>query len=220
MTKIDRRSTLAMLLSGAAAAGTLMPALPALAEEDLYVSSKYQNFTRGTIHSLDPKTRGLVVMMPDQGRVKMKAADMVVKTTSGYPGNAYTELKEGQTVDIQWYDYLDFLIAKTTPEVTAHAKAMIAQGARIEGIPGSEHQIRLFTLAGMVVRTDLDHQTVEIINASGGEPDKPSPDSGEVIRLPVIRTDAGVAALKTLKPGDLLTTVFSVQTAFKIVIIR
>ena len=52
-----------------------------------------------------------------------------------------------------------------------------------------------------------------------GEPDKPAPDSGEVIRLPQIVTDQGKASLATLKPGDHLT-VFSVQTTFKIAIIR
>lgn len=221
MMTLTRRSTLGLLVPAAAAAATASVAFPVFAaEEDLYVPRKYENFKRGTIHSLDPKTRGLVVVWPDLGRVKMKAADMVVKTTSGYPGNAYSELKEEQTVDIHWYDYLDFLIAKTTPEVTAHAKSMIAQGARIDGLPGSEHQIRLFTMAGMVVATDVEHQTVDIINASGGEPDKPAPDSGEVIRLPQIQTAEGVAALKALRPGDMLTTVFSVQTAFRIVIIR
>jgi len=192
----------------------------AFAEEDLYVPSRYENFKRGTINSLDPRTRGLVVILPDASRVKMKAADMVVKTSSGYPGNAYSELREGQTVDIHWFDYLDFLIAKTTPETTAHAKAMVAQGARIDGIPGSEHQIRLFSMAGMVVATDPQHATVDIINASGGEPDKPAPDSGEVIRLPQIQSENGRGALTGLKPGDKLTTVYSVQTAFKVVIIR
>jgi hypothetical protein len=194
--------------------------LPAFAEEDLYVPSRYENFKRGTIHSLDPKTRGLVVVWPDLGRVKMKAADMVVRTSSGYPGNAYSELKDGQTVDIHWFDYLDFLVAKTTPEVTARAKAMVAQGARIEGLPGSEHQIRLFSMAGMVVRTDPQYSTVDIVNASGGEPDKPAPDSGEVIRLPQIQSEKGRAALATLKPGDQLTTVYSVQTAFRVAIVR
>ena len=99
-------------------------------------------------------------------------------------------------------------------------RGTIAQGARIDGIPGSEHQIRLFSMAGMVVATDPQHATVDIINASGGEPDKPAPDSGEVIRLPQIQSENGRGALTGLKPGDKLTTVYSVQTAFKVVIIR
>jgi hypothetical protein len=194
--------------------------LPAWAQqEDLYVPLRYQNFKRGDIVSLDPKTRGLVVMI-DGNRVKMKANDMVVKTTSGYPGNAYTELKDGQTVDVHWFDYLDFLVAPTSAAVTAHAKAMVAQGARVEGMPGSDHKVRLFAMSGMVVKSDPASGTVDIINASTGEPDAPTPDSGEVIRLPQIRTEAGLAGLKALKVGESMTAVYSVQTAFTIAIIR
>jgi hypothetical protein len=194
--------------------------IPALAQqEDLFVPLRFQNFKRGDIVSLDPKTRGLVVMI-DGARIKMKANDMVVKTTTGYPGNAYTELNPGQTVDVHWFDYLDFLVAETSPAVTAHAKNMVAQGARVEGAPGSDHKVRLFTMSGMVVRTDPEHGAVDIINASTGEPDAPTPDSGEIIRLPQIKTEAGLAALKTLKVGTSMTAVFSVQTAFTIAIIR
>ncbi|MBS0521800.1 MAG: hypothetical protein JSR90_24110 [Proteobacteria bacterium] len=219
MLNPSRRTTLKYLGFAAAAAPLAGLSVPAFADEDLYIARRYQNFNRGTIHSLDPKTRGLVVDFPEKGRVKMKASDLVVNT-SAYGGNAYSQLKVGQLVDVQWYDYVDFLIAKTSPEVTAHAKAMVAQGARIEGIPGTEHMIRLFIMAGMVVKTDLQYSLLDIINASGGEPDKPAPDSGEVIRLPQIQTDAGKAALATLKPGDQVTTVYSVETAIKITIVR
>jgi hypothetical protein len=75
-------------------------------------------------------------------------------------------------------------------------------------------------MAGVVVRTDPQYSTMDIVNASGGEPDKPAPDSGEVIRLPQIQSEKGRAALATLKPGDQLTTVYSVQTAFRVVIVR
>jgi hypothetical protein len=216
----SRRRSILKQLATAGVFGLAAVSVPALAQQDdLIVPTRFQNFKRGDIVSLDPKTRGLVVMI-DGNRVKMKASDMVVKTTSGYPGNAYTELKEGQTVDVHWFDYLDFLIAQTTPAVTARAKDMVSQGAGIEGLAGSAHKVRLFTMTGMVVRTDPERGTVDIINASTGEPDAPSPASGEVIRLPQIRTEAGLASLKTLKPGDQLTAVFSVQTAFRIVIIR
>jgi hypothetical protein len=75
-------------------------------------------------------------------------------------------------------------------------------------------------MAGMVVRTDPQYSTVDIINASGSEPDKPAPNGGEVIRLPQIQSENGRAALATLKPGDQLTAVYSVQTAFRIAIVR
>ncbi|NQW55039.1 MAG: hypothetical protein HQ465_27770 [Rhodospirillales bacterium] len=205
----DRRSTL-KLLGGAALTAAVLP-FSAMAQQDLYIASAYQNFKRGTIHSLDAKTRGLVIIWEDLGRVKMKAADLVTN---------YAALRVGQIVDVQWYDYVDFLIAKTTPDVTARAKAMMAQGARIEGIPGAQERIRLWSMSGMCTKVDLATNTVFLINASGGEPDKPSPDSGEVIQMPQIVSEAGKAALKTIKPGEPITTVFSVQTALKVTIIR
>ena len=199
----------------AAAAAVTMAAAPvAFAQNmDLVVPRSYENFKRGTIHSLDPSTRGLVVVWDDLGRVKLKASDLVVKTTSsgaGKPSNAYSELKEGQICDIHWYDYVDFMVAKTTPEVSAQAKAMVASGARAEGIPGSEHQIRLFEMDGMVTKTDPAAATVSVVN----------PNSGEIVQIPQIRSAAGQAALKTLKPGDMITTVFSIQTALSVQIIR
>jgi hypothetical protein len=73
---------------------------------------------------------------------------------------------------------------------------------------------------GMCTKVDPATNTVFLINASGGEPDKPAPDSGEVIQMPQIVTADGKAALRTLTPGDQLVTVFSVQTAVKATIIR
>jgi hypothetical protein len=208
----NRRSTL-KLLGGAALSAAALPALPfsALAQQDLYISSTYQNFKRGTIYSIDERTRGFVIVWQDLGRVKIKAADLVTN---------YGALRVGQIVDVQWYDYVDFLIAPTTPAVTARATAMMAQSARIEGIPGARERIRLWSMAGMCTKVDLATNTVFLINASGGEPDKPSPDSGEVIQMPQVVSEAGKAALKTIKPGTQITTVFSVQTALQVTIIR
>jgi hypothetical protein len=220
----NRRTTL-KLLGGAALAAPGFASLsrPAAAQQDLYIGSRFQNIKRGTIHSIDPKTRGFVIIWEDLGRVKLKAADLVANylpgsTTGGnfpQPG-----LQPGQIVDVQWYDYVDFLIAKKTPETMAQAKAMMAQGARIEGLPGSQERIRLWEMDGLCTRIDLPNNVVYLINASGGEPDKPAPDSGEVIQMPQIVTDAGKAALQTIKVGDVIVTVFSVQTAIKVTIVR
>ena len=213
MMQSNRRSAL-KLLGGAALTVGALPALslPAAAQqEDLYVASVYQNFKRGTIHSMHPDRRSFTIIWEDLGRVKLKAADLVAN---------FSSLKVGQIVDVQWYDYVDFLIAKTTPAVTARAKAMMAQGARIEGIPGAQQRILLWNMNGMCTKVDLANNVIYLINASGGEPDKPSPDSGEVIQMPQIVTDAGKAALRTLQPGDEITTVFSQQTAIKVTIIR
>ena len=197
---------------GAAALGGA--ALPLAAQQGKpVVGLRYQNFKRGTIHSLDPATRGLVIVWEDLGRVKLKAADVVanyapggMKETTGLAAG----LKVGQVVDVQWYDYIDFLVARTTPEISAQARAMVASGARAEGLPDSEQQIRLMEMSGMVVKTDLTLYTIDIVN----------PASGEVLQTPQIRTEEGLAALRTLKPGDPVTTVFSIQTAIKITVVR
>ena len=224
MFNTNRRTTL-KLLSGAALAAPGFAALsrPAAAQQDLYIGSRFQNFKRGTIHSLDPKTRGFAIIWEDLGRVKLKAADLVanyapggMKETTGLAAG----LKEGQIVDVQWYDYVDFLIAKKTPESMAQAKAMMAQGARIEGLPGSQERIRLWEMDGMCTKVDLAANVVYLINASGGEPDKPAPDSGEVIQMPQVVTPEGQAALQMIKVGDPIVTVFSVQTAIKVTVIR
>ena len=102
----------------------------------------------------------------------------------------------------------------------ARAKAMMAQGARLEGIPDAQQRIRLWEMDGMCTKVDPATSTLFIINASGGEPDKPSPDSGEVIQMPPIVTAKGKAALATINPGDQVVTVFSQQTAIKATVIR
>jgi hypothetical protein len=186
--------------------------LPAAAADDLVVSRSYENHKRGTIHSLDPSTRGLVVVWDDLGRVKLKASDLVVRATtgSGPAGNAYADLKEGQIVDIHWYDYVDFMVAKDSPAVQARAKEMVTQGARAEGIPGTEHQIRCFEQWGMVTKLDPATYTMSLVN----------PQSGEVIQEPQIRSQAGQDAFKQLKVGDNVRLVYSIQTALNIHIIR
>jgi hypothetical protein len=223
MLNTNRRTTL-KLLGGAALTvpGLAALPLPAAAQQDLYIGSRFQNFKRGTIHSLDPKTRGFVIIWEDLGRVKLKAADLVANyaPNTGQSAGVSTGLQVGQVVDVQWYDYVDFLIAKKTPETMAQAKAMMAQGARIEGLPGSQERIRLWEMDGMCTKIDLAANVVYLINASGGEPDKPAPDSGEVIQMPPIVTDPGKAALQAIKVGDVIVTVFSVQTAIKVTVIR
>ena len=207
MSRASRRTTL-KLLGGAGLAATLP--LPLAAQgDDLVVPNTYQNFKRGTIHSLHPERRIFNIVWEDLGRVKMRAADLVTN---------YPQLKEGQIVDTHWYDYLDFMIAPKSAQNDARAKAMLAKGARLEGIPGMQEPIRLWRMDGMV--TKVDGATIFLINASGGKPDEPAPDSGEVIQLPVAQTAAGQAAAKSTKPGDLLITLWSQQTAIKATIIR
>lgn len=210
MLQINRRTTF-KLLGGATLAAASMPVLPqmAAAQEELVVPNTYQNFKRGTIHSLHPERRIFNIIWEDLGRVKMRAADLVTN---------YPQLKVGQIVDTHWYDYLDFMITKKTPQADGAAKAMLAKGARLQGIPGAQEPIKLWRMDGMV--TKVDGNTIFLINASGGKPEEPAPDSGEVIQLPVVQSAAGQAAVKTVKPGDQLITVWSQQTAIKATIIR
>ena len=208
----NRRKTL-KLLGGAALAAGALPVLShrAAAQDDLVVPNSLQNFKRGTIHSMHPEQRSFTIIWEDLGRVKMKAADLVTN---------WNQLKVGQIVDVHWFDYMDFLIAKKTPAASARATAMKAQNARLTGIPGTQERIILWQMDGMVTKVDPATNTIFLINASGGEPDKPSPDSGEVIQLPQVVTPQGKAALASIGPGEQLVTVWSRQTAIRVTIIR
>jgi hypothetical protein len=208
MLHMNRRMSLKML-GGAALAATTLPLPVAAQGEDLVVPNTYQNFKRGTIHSLHPERRIFNIVWEDLGRVKMRAADLVTN---------YPSLKAGNIVDTHWYDYLDFMIAPKNAQNDTQAKAMLAKGARLQGIPGMQEPIKLWRMDGMV--TKVDGATIYLINASGGRPDEPSPDSGEVIQMPQVVTPEGQAALQTIKVGDVIVTVFSVQTAIKVTVIR
>src|ERR1043165_9491945 len=166
MSLISRRTTF-KLTAGAALAGPGLAALPlpAAPQADLVVPNTYQNFKRGAINSLHPERRIFNIVWEDLGRVKMRAADLVTN---------YPQLKEGQIVDTDWYDYLDFMIAPKSAQNDARAKAMLAKGARLEGIPGMQEPIRLWRMDGMV--TKVDGATIYLINASGGKPEEPAPD--------------------------------------------
>ena len=206
-----RRSAL-KVLGGGALVGVGLSALSTTASaQESVVTNNYQNFKRGTINSLHPDRRIINVVWEDLGRVKMRAADLV---------DNYKSLKEGQIVDFSWFDYVDFLIAKKSPESDARAKALLASGARLTGIPGAQEPIRMWSMSGMVTKVDPASGGLWLVNASNGRPEEPSPDSGEVIQLPQVQSAAGRQALATLKPGDQVTTVWTHQTAIKATIIR
>jgi hypothetical protein len=212
MSLIHRRTTF-KLVGGAALAATGVAVVPhmAAAQEDLVVPNTYENFKRGTIHSMHPERRILNVLWEDKGRVKMRAADLVTN---------FNQLKVGQIVDFHWYDYLDFMIAKKTPQTEATAAAMLAKGARLQGIPGAQERIKLWRMDGMCTRVEPAANQIFLVNASAGFPEDPSPDSGEVIQMPRVLSAAGMSAVKSVKPGDQLVTVWSQQTAIRATIIR
>src|SRR4030095_2450018 len=81
---LSNRRTMLKLLGGATLAAASSPVLPrmAMAQEDLVVPNTYQNFKRGTIHSLHPERRIFNIVWEDLGRVKMRAADLVTNYPS------------------------------------------------------------------------------------------------------------------------------------------
>jgi hypothetical protein len=220
MLQANRRSALKLLGGAALTAGAVPAFVTPAAAQEYYVASKYQNFKRGTIESMNPESRTFTVVWTDLGRFKLKVSDLVVKTGGASDGNSYEQLKPGQVVDVQWYDYVDFLIAPMTPAAIQQAASMKQIGARIEGVPGSKPVMRLWEMDGMVTKVDPANSQFYIIYKSGGEPDRPAPNAGEVIQLPRVVSDAGKAALMSLKPGDDVVTVWSQQTALNVKIIR
>ena len=220
MLQANRRSALKLLGGAALTAGAVPAFVTPAAAQEYYVASKYQNFKRGTIESMNPESRTFTVVWTDLGRFKLKVSDLVVKTGGASDGNSYEQLKPGQIVDVQWYDYVDFLIAPMSPAAMQQAASMKQIGARIEGVPGSKPVMRLWEMDGMVTKVDPANSQFYIIYKSGGEPDRPAPNAGEVIQLPRVVSDAGKAAMASLKPGDDVVTVWSQQTALKTTIIR
>jgi hypothetical protein len=73
---------------------------------------------------------------------------------------------------------------------------------------------------GMCTRVEPAANQIFLVNASAGFPEDPSPDSGEVIQMPRVLSAAGMSAVKSVKPGDQLVTVWSQQTAIRATIIR
>jgi hypothetical protein len=211
MTNINRRSVF-QLMTGTALAGVAVSSLPGIASaQEFVVTNGYQNFKRGTIDGLHPDRRILNVNWDDKTRIKMRAADLVTN---------YGQLKEGMVVDCNYFDYIDVMIAKKTPQADAQAKALIDKGAQLTGIPGAREPIRMWSMSGMVTQVTPNNGGLWLINASNGLPEAPQPDSGEIITMPQVQTSAGKTALMAIKPGDVVTTVWTHQTAIAVKIIR
>ena len=78
----------------------------------------------------------------------------------------------------------------------------------------------MWSMSGMVTKVEPASGGLFVINASNGRPEDPSPDSGEIIQMPQVKTAAGLQALTSTKVGDSVTTVWTWQTAIKVTIIR
>ncbi len=211
MTHSSRRNALKLMAGGTLAATGLTAFATTASAQEFVVTNNYQNFKRGKIDGLHPERRILNITWEDMGRIKMRAADLVTN---------YSSLREGMIVDCNYFDYIDVMIAKKSPQTDAQAKALLDKGAQLTGIPGAREPIRMWSMSGMVTQVSPASGGLSIINASNGRPEEPSPNSGEVITLPQIQTAAGKQALGTLKPGDIVNTVWTHQTAIVVKIIR
>jgi hypothetical protein len=156
---------------------------------------------RGTILAINRANRTLVVESRERDTLTFKAIDRVTN---------FGSLKPGQLVDVRYYRVTDYLVAKTTPEMTERARLMLSDPARAPGLPGSEMRARLWLLSGMVVRTDMAAKKVDIVD----------PNGGGIIRSPWIKTPEGQAELEKFKPGNMVTMVFSERSAFEITPVR
>ena len=185
----------AAVLSAVAAAGSARcEPLPELGKVD-------EIAIRGTILAINPANRTVVVQSPERDTLTFKAIDRVAN---------FASLKPGQLVDMRYYRVMDYLVAKTTPEMTEMARSILGDPARAPGLPGTEMRAKLWSLSGMVVRTDMPAKKVEIVD----------PNSGAIIRSPWIKTPEGQAELAKFRPGDMVTMVFSERSAFEITPVR
>ena len=202
------------MLGGAALTAGALPVLShqAAAQDDLVVPNSLQNFKRGTIHSIHPELRSFTIIWEDLGRVKMKAADLVTN---------FPQLKVGQIVDVHWYDYMDFLIAKKTPATVARGKAMMAKGARLAGHsrrPGADQPVEHGRHGHQGRSGDQHHLPDQCLRRRARQARRPT-----AARSSRCRRSSRLPARprsRTLQPGDVITTVLSQQTAIKATIIR
>src|SRR3981081_1306263 len=96
----------AAVMSAVAAAGSARcQPLPELTKVD-------EIAIRGTILALNRATRTLVSESPERDTLTFKAIDRITN---------FGSLKPGQLVDMRYYRVTDYLVAKTTPEMTEMA---------------------------------------------------------------------------------------------------
>jgi hypothetical protein len=83
------RRTAFKLFGGAALTATALPSLslPAAAQQMLYIGSKYQNFKRGPINSMNQESHSFTIVWEDLGRVKLESVG---------PGREHERRQSGQ----------------------------------------------------------------------------------------------------------------------------
>ncbi len=159
---------------------------------------------RGEIVAADPTTRMIIVDSPERDTLSYRVMPTMGASSKG---DTFNQLRPGLTVDVRYYRIVDMLVAKSSPEIDKQAAAMVADPAQGPGILDTGVRAKLWTVKGMVVRTDMAAKKVEVVD----------PNGGMIYRSPWVKSAAGQAALATLKPGDMVTMVFSERTAFEVV---
>jgi Cu/Ag efflux protein CusF len=196
-----RSATVGLGLLGLAATMVAFAPRPSMAADNPQLTRSDEIEIRGTILSVDPNSRTVVLESPERDTLTYRAIDRVTNLGG---------LKPGMLVDVRYYRVRDYLIAKTTPEVTARANGLLADPAKAPGFSATEMKARLWSVSGIVVRTDMAAKKLDIVDPKGGL----------VHRTPWIKSAEGQAALATFKPGDKVTVVFSERIAFQITAVR
>lgn len=188
----------ANLILGSLTAAVAPPS--SLAAEPPQLGSEDEIAIRGTILAWNAATRMIVIESPERDTLAYR----VLPTMRQSGQNVLGMLKPGLQVDIRYYRIVDTLAARTSPEVMAQAKAMLADPAQAPGVAGTNQRVKLWDIQGMVVLADLAAKKIDVVQPSGGM----------IYRTPWIKSAAGQALLKELKPGDFVTLVFSERTIF------
>ena len=80
---------------------------------------------RGTILAINRANRTVVIESPERDTLTFKAIDRVT---------GFDSLKPGQRVDMRYYRVTDYLVAKTTPEMTEMARAILSDPAVLQRV--------------------------------------------------------------------------------------
>ncbi|WP_428663164.1 hypothetical protein [Reyranella sp.] len=191
LTGIAAATALAIAI---AIVATLIEAPSARAEAGALTAADLQS-DRGTVLAIDMETRTMVVETVDGGDIAYPVLDGV---------QGFSTLKVGTKIELRFYRVVDVMVAKTTPQVRSHVRALLQDPSQAPDIPGTKLKTRLWGASGVAARIDTAADKVDV--AQGGM----------IYRTPTIRTAAGVAALKTFKAGDMVTLLFTEPTAVEI----
>jgi len=159
---------------------------------------------RGDIVTADSKTRMIVLESPERDTLGYRVLPTMGASSAG---DTFPRLRPGVTVDMRYYRIVDVLVAKSSPEVDQKAQAMLTDPAQAPGILDTGTKVKLWKVQGMVVRTDLAAKKMDVVD----------PQGGMIYRTPWIKSKEGQAALAALKPGDMVTCIFTERTAFEVV---